>query len=271
MATPEEDELVVLDKRTKCHIFTKPLPGCYDVHQIDVYSGRLWMTNTNFHELVVIDLAGRHRVQRLRLLKNAPEERTLTLSNCSHITVDHRRRPHINSIQVRKDHVQIGLFGKDRGDFKSSQLLCIPLCIKSDGVDFGPIAQVAVHGLRYPHNTHLMTTGRLLACSSATGEVLVGDERILVGGWVRGIAIDDRSIYVGVSSNSYSFTGSSSSNTVELPARIVRINRERLEIDGEFLFPRCGQIYDVRISQVPDYGMSQYAETQQRLAQSKAA
>src|SRR5262245_10239578 len=48
-ANDRHDEIVVFDPRTLNPVETISLPHCCDVHQIDLYDGLLWLTNTNYH------------------------------------------------------------------------------------------------------------------------------------------------------------------------------------------------------------------------------
>lgn len=256
----QEDELLILDRQSWRHLETRPLPGCFDTHQIDYYQDRLWITNTNFHELVVMDVAGTRPLQRLRLFPDDAEERSLKSVQLASTEGDHRLRPHINSIQVRKHEVQLGLFGARHGNFHSAQLLRIPWTVRDNAVEFGPPVYESGGFLSYPHNALRLPTGEFLGCSSATGEIVVGDRRLAVGGWPRGIAIDERHFYIGISSHSHGFALPEGHSGQEESAGIVRVDRSRLQITGEFSFHRQGQIYDVRNSHARDFGMSQFAE-----------
>jgi hypothetical protein len=178
----------------------------------------------------------------------------LTISTADRLDGDHRFRPHINALQVRKDMVQLGLFGCNRGDFRSSQLLEIPWREGAAGVLLGETRTCPVRGFHYPHNVQTRPGGSVLGCCSARGEVVVGDRRVFVGGFTRGIALSGHEMFVGVSTNPLA-----DSSRPE-PAGIVCIDRRTLQITGRFSLGRPGQIFDVRLANASDYGMSAHAE-----------
>jgi hypothetical protein len=175
-------------------------------------------------------------------------------------TGDLRRRHHINSIQVRSGEVQLGLFGVNEGSFLSPQLVRVPWRREPAGVWLGAPEPVAVTGFRYPHNVQLRPDGTVLGCGSADGEFVACHRKVRTGGWTRGIAIDDRHYYVGISSQSFSFAQRPNETVPENPAEVVRIDRQTLEVTGRFAFGKPGQIYDVRLAAGPDYGLSADAE-----------
>lgn len=252
-----EDEIVVMQRETFRQLASLPLPECSDVHQIDWYDGLLWITNTNRHEIVVVDPESGDVVGRRSLFPDVPEERRLRAASIPRPNGDHRLRPHINSLIVERECVQVGLFGTNQGDFQACQLLEVPWRRSRRGhVEFSCSRPLAVRGLRYPHNSHRRPDGRWLACSSATGELFINGRRISLGGWPRGVAISSRSLFVALSSYSY---GLNTNEAAPLSnCEIVHIDRETLEIRERFDFGQPGQLYEVRLADEPDLGMSQF-------------
>jgi hypothetical protein len=159
---------------------------------------------------------------------------------------------------VSKGEVQLGLFGVARGDFLSPQLIRVPWTRRGSQVAIGPSEPITITGLHYPHNTHLRPDGTVLACSSGEGSFIVGSRRLTVGGWPRGIAIDRLHYYVGISSSSYPALMKDEEPAPEGPAEIVRVCRTSFQVTGTFSFQRLGQIYDLRLAQGEDFGMSQF-------------
>lgn len=253
----EHDEILCCDRTTLEPTRRIPLPGCSDVHQIDLFGGLLWLANTNRHEIVAVDptsgaVAGRHV-----LLPGAPEERALIESHQKD-EGDHRRRPHFNSLIVSPGVVQAGLFGTDAGNFLGSQLIEVSWAREPDGtVRFHSPCPLPVNGFRYPHNVHRRPDGAVLGCSSAEGDFRHGDRNLKLDGWPRGVAITQSDFYVGISSSSYGLSRSAARNlNPECPAAVVRIDRDRLTIEDWYEFERAGQIYEVRLAEGRDLGMS---------------
>jgi hypothetical protein len=61
-----------------------------------------------------------------------------------------------------------------------------------------PGGRIVASGLSCPHSPRLVG-GRLAVCDSGRGELVVGDRRIGLGGWTRGLAVTESELVVGVS------------------------------------------------------------------------
>jgi hypothetical protein len=254
------DEIVVADKESLRPVRTIALPECHDIHQIDAFAGLLWVTNTNYNEIVAIEPETGRIVGRRKLFPDVLEERKLTAS-VGKTDGDHRKRPHINSIMVSDGLVQVGLFGNDRGNFHGSQLLGLPWEKCGDGsVRFHSPDPLPVNGYRYPHNVHLRGNGVVLGCNSAEGELWYGERKLKLAGWPRGVAVTESDFYVAISSHSYGLSKSSRRNgATELNGTIVRVDRATLKVRDRYEFNKLGQFYDVRLADEKDLGMSLYA------------
>jgi hypothetical protein len=254
------DEIVVLDPISLGRIRSIPLPGCHDVHQIDMFDGLLWITNTNHHEIVVLDPQTEEVVGRYVVLPGIPEERVLTLSDRK-MEGDHRKRPHINSLLVSAGVVQAGLFGTDQGNFLGSQVIELGWERTGDGAArFHSSRPLPVNGFRYPHNVHVRADGTVIGCSSSEGEFRYGKRVLQLGGWPRGVAITPSDLFVGISSYSYGLSRSEERNRKpESNAAVVRIDRATLTIKDRYDFDRIGQLYEVRLAEGRDFGMSAHA------------
>lgn len=253
----EHDEILRCDRASLAPVRRVPLAGCYDVHQIDYFDGLLWLANTNRHEIVVLDPRNEQVVGRHVLLPGVPEERVLTESRPKD-GGDHRRRPHFNSLVVSDGLVQAGLFGTDSGNFLGSQLIAVRWGRGAGAaVEFHSPEPLPVNGFRYPHNVHRRPDGSVLGCSSAEGELRHGDRVLKLDGWPRGVAATRTDFYVGISSSSYGLSTSAARNqNPESPAAVVRIDRARMTVEDWYEFERPGQIYEVRLAEGCDLGMS---------------
>jgi len=254
------DEVVVFDRAILQPIDHIVLPDCHDIHQIDLFDDLLWLTNTNYHQVVVLDPRTRTVVARHTVFPGVPEERHLTEAKRKGGGGDYRQRPHINSLMVSQGKVQLGLFGTQQGDFGQSQLLELTWERGSDGaIRFSSARPVPVSGFRYPHNVHVRADGTVLGCASAEGEFRYGQRKLQLNGWPRGIAVTPDEFYVAISSYSYGLASKEQqTNKPDAKAAIVRIDRATMQVKDRFEFDRIGQLFEVRLAEECDYGMSRY-------------
>jgi hypothetical protein len=257
MMGDDRDEIIVLDRATLCFRRRLLVPDVYDVHQLDMFDGLLWFLNSNRAELVAVNPAGGHVCGRKALRDDLPEERAMEPVVNADTMTDSRRRIHPNSVMVRDGEAQIGHFGIERGDFRSSQLAVLPWSRDGDAVVFGERMDLPVSGKLWPHNMHVRASGEQWCCDSGQGVMHLSDKCIDVGGFPRGIAADSRHVYIGVSSVSPSDT----LNDVAIVTVVRATGREV----GRFHFPRengmggPGQIYELRLATGVDHATSEGA------------
>jgi hypothetical protein len=172
-----------------------------DVHQIEYTNSVLWIVNSNRNQVVLYDGL---TLQRIAVWDPFPEllyEQCLSSIDHSVIFGDKRKRIHFNSICIDKEMFYVGHFGIDQGSFDSSQIVQVPWTCNSIGeYRFGSIRHLNLSGNCYPHNA-IPWGNDYLVCDSGTGYIKIGDAKMFVGGWPRGVAWDDNHLYVGISSS----------------------------------------------------------------------
>lgn len=92
-------------------------------------------------------------------------------------------------------------------------------------------------GFNAPHDPTWLD-GRWVVCNSATRELWVGERRVDLGGWTRGVTYDDRHIYVGVSAH----------RLLDQDGRavVVALDRKSLEEVGRTELP-CTEVFALRL------------------------
>lgn len=249
LASNDHDIVVALNRKNGTVEGTFEKEGLFDIHQVDCFGEHLWICNTNKYEIVTITRKNLMEVQRWKVFDNFRDELLLNQREKDRFG-DPRKRVHMNSIRVNNTGCQIGHFGAEEGAFDSAQLTSLTwngstsatMSVKHDR---------EVSHMNFPHNVYKDNEGRLFACISGDGRVVIRGASVQIGGWVRGVALTNEYAFIGVSSTSY--------YGVSGPARsmeIVKVRLETMEIQDRFIFPEPGQIYDVRVISEPDYGMS---------------
>jgi hypothetical protein len=93
-----------------------------------------------------------------------------------------------------------------------------------------------LQGFTAPHDP-LWLDGRWIVCNSGTRELWVGERRVQLGGWTRGLTYDDRHLYVGVSAH----------RLLDQDGRavVVTLDRQSLEEVARTEMP-CGEVFALR-------------------------
>lgn len=259
----EKDSILIIDRGNFSVIAEKFFDRLSDVHQIDIFDDILWVTNTNYNEVVAISLDNWAIVGTWCIDKTQEQERYLQPSNQKAVDRDHRGRIHLNSILIRKGFLDVGCFGIDKGKFNSSQLTRVQWSKDGKYIKFGKQINLPLSGFISPHNAMFLSDGEKLVCNSFHGSLIVGNKEIQVGGWTRGVAISEEHIYVGRSSHSYQEShGAENNDQTDAQIAVFKIARSTMQIEDEFLFSKWGslfpfgQIYDIRIVDNIDFATS---------------
>ncbi len=264
----KKDSILIIDAKNYSIIEERLFEELQDVHQIDIYEGMLWVTNSNYNEVVAISLDNLEIVGKWCIDKMQPQERYLKAKTKKTIDRDHRARIHLNTILVRDGFLDVGHFGIDKGNFNSSQLTRVEWKKVGDRLLFGKQINLPLSGYVSPHNAMLLPNGKKLVCNSFNGSLIIGDKEVKLGGWTRGIAISERYIYVGRSSHSYEEVHGFKKVRVnsEVQMGIIKIDWQTMEATDEFLFSNCkgsispmGQLYDIRIVNRKDLATSYWS------------
>ena len=201
--------LLVLDDQLGLRS-TIHLPDVVDLHSIVPYEGGLLTVSTGTDTVFKIELS-----ESLDLIAITPWWSATNDPVDSH---------HVNSVGVSAGRVLLTMFGpKQPGGWAATR----------SGRLFAPLAGETLHApLHHPH-TVLDVDGAWVVCESGTGKVHFADGRILdVGGYVRGLAIDHDSLYVGTSGRRLRSRGEGTLNlsedTVETTSAVHRFDRHTL-------------------------------------------
>jgi hypothetical protein len=158
------------------------LPGVIDPHSMVSWQDRLLAVSTGTNQVFAIDWPLDRDPVVTVFFEQEPGADTL----------------HMNSLQVFEDQVYLSMFGHKEALGASWRTATNGKVLNlTDG------GTLVVDGLHHPHGL-CVDRGELLCLVSMRGEVVrvkggYGDERIALGGYVRGAASDADHLYVGVS------------------------------------------------------------------------
>ncbi|MDL1969965.1 MAG: hypothetical protein LWW94_03130, partial [Candidatus Desulfofervidaceae bacterium] len=114
------------------------IPKIYDVHQIDIYEDILWITNTNYNEIVAVEKNSGKELGRFCVDPSQPEECVLKpIDKKKYKDYDYKKRIHINSIHIEKGEIFLTCFGFEKGNFNSSQLISVSWKRRNSQIIFG--------------------------------------------------------------------------------------------------------------------------------------
>lgn len=264
----KEDSILIIDAKNYSIIEERVFDELYDVHQIDIYEGMLWVTNSNYNEVVAISLDNLEIIGKWCIDKMQPQEKFLKAKTKKTIDMDYRARIHLNTILVRDGFFDVGHFGIEKGKYNSSQLTRVEWEKVGERLFFGKQINLPFSGYVSPHNAMLLPNGKKLVCNSFQGSLIIGDKEVKLGGWTRGISLSERYIYVGRSSHSYQEVHSLKKVSVnsEVQMGIFKIDWQTMEVTDEFLFSNCegsispmGQLYEIRIVNRKDLATSYWS------------
>jgi acetolactate synthase I/II/III large subunit len=148
---------------------------------------------------------------------------------------------HLNCLVVLDGRLLACAFGR----FSGHRAWSVPGAAEGAGCVFDVASgQEILGGLTCPHHPRRLD-GRWLVCDSH-GHALVEihddgrRRRVELGGWTRGIAYDERSVYVGLSAQREGHGSSGQDNM----ASIVVLDRAKLEETARLALP-CREVYDL--------------------------
>jgi len=199
----------------------------HDVHQIDVYGDTVLLTDT-----------GKNRIIAYNLVTDTVHCKI----HFGHIRDDVH---HINAVTVISDQILIGM----NNSGKSSDILHLPLTLLDSGSDVIDAFEHAptITNLGPYTNTHDIEpfNDSFLVCSSHDSVVL--DSKtvkpvIRSNNWVRGIAQDEKHIWVGQSHHAKR----AKRHSKHLDGSILKINSKTMEIENIISIPGTGQINDLQ-------------------------
>jgi len=202
----------------------------YDVHQIAFYEGKLFITDTSLNRIHIYDLSLKKK---------------LTILNLGKVRKDVH---HINTIKIHNSSLLIGL--NNRGN-KESEVMFIPLekiNFSQKKIDAFNIFEkiIKINGLYHSHDLEPFHDDFLINSShdSQVVSFKTGKSLLKTNGFSRGLAIDTKYIYVGISplvsrSERYSKT---------IDGKVQLFDFKTFKLLHEIILPGANQVNDILIT-----------------------
>lgn len=178
-------------------------------HQITIHADLLYITDPQDNQVLVYQLADMRRIKKHRMPKGTY---------------------HVNSISVDDSGIEVMLHNKSSKTGKSSQIL------RCDH-DFKNIELVDTDAWN-AHNIGRFRNERVY-CDSHNESLVVGDQRITVTGFTRGLAIEGDTALVG---------GSPVVSRIDRSkgdCGITEVDLNSLQVRGHTTIPHIGSIHDI--------------------------
>lgn len=209
-----------------------------EVHQLDIFQGQLFATDTANNCLLVFDITPKGLENPACHYPNGrlPENGSKT------------NYVHINSVFHDGEHIYLVYHNQTYKTGRMSEV------VKLDK-DYRVVDRWETPG-KSAHNIYVDTYGHLI-CNSQDGELYYKDHLLVkIPYYTRGLALNNERVLLGASEFA------NKAQRAGKDGHVFALDRENFQPLAQLSIPGSGSIYEVRFVDQPDYGLSETAVTQ---------